>query len=464
MDLRQYSRVLLAHWPVIAASVVVCTVGAGILALTRTPIYAAHSQLFVSNGIPANLSDSYVGSLFTQQRVVSYAEIVSSPTIAKNVIEQLDLPDTVQQLQDEVDVSEPSGTVLINLTVKDTSPQRAEEIADALGQHFATFVNTLETSQGEKRSPVKVTVTSPPELPTQPISPRKSLYLLLGILLGLVLGVGWAVLREAFHRQIHGEAEAEAVADAPVLGNLLKPSSDKQWLVALSEPASAQTEAYRRLRTNLGPLGPEGGLTSLLVSSAVDGERTTEVVANLGVVLAQAGRSVILVDANLRQPKLAKFMGLFAGGLSDVLRTGLSLEAALQSAGGELPLKVLGSGLPPRNPSELLGSPRFESVLAELTRLADVVVFDAPAVLEATDAAVLARLTSGVVLVTRAGATTVDQLEEAVRSLRAVDARLLGLVMHKSGRPGPPLLRHKRLGSLGVRVALGLSTPAKRES
>jgi polysaccharide biosynthesis transport protein len=362
---------------------------------------------------------------------------VTSPAVAKSVIQQLGLPDTVQQLQNKVDVSVPIGTVLIDLTVKDRSPQRAEEIAAALGRRFSTFVNTLETSQEGRRSSVKVTVTSPPELPTQPVSPRKSLYLLLGALLGLVLGVGGAVLREAFHRQIHDNDEAEAVAGAPVLGNLLEPSRRTEPLVALSEPASARAEAYRRLRTNLGPLGSEGGLRSLVVSSAVGGEGTTEVVANLGVVLAQAGHSVVLVDANLRRPKLAVIMGLEPlGGLSKVLKNVLPLEAALQPVAGQLPLYVLGGGpvLPP-DPSVLLGSPRFESVLGDLTKLADVVILDTPALLQATDAAVLARLTSGVVLVTRSGATTVAQLEDAVRSLRAVDGRLLGLVMNASRRP-----------------------------
>jgi len=442
LDLRQYTRLLRAHWLLIATSVVVCVAGASAFAFTRTPVYEARSQLFVSNGVPANLSDAYVGSLFTQQRVVSYALLMAGPAVAQGVINDLGLPETVQQLQDKIRVSVPSGTVLIDLTVKDRSPQRAEDIAAALDRRFAGLVNTLETTQQGQKSSVKVSVTSPPQLPTQPISPRKSLFVLLGALLGLVLGVGGAVLREAFRRRIRDGDEAKAVAGVPVLGHLLKPSNDPDRLVALHDPMSGQAEAYRRLRTNLGPLGSANGLRTLVVSSVGDDDGTAEVAANLGVVLAQAGHSVLLVDANLRRPELAELMGLFAplGGLSSVLKNDLPLEMALRSVADNLPIKVLGSapllsdrsGLSDASPSDLLASPRFEAVLAELSRLADIIIFDAPPLLAATDAAVLARLTSGVLLVTRAGTTTVDQLESAVEALRAVNAKLVGLVMRRT--------------------------------
>jgi succinoglycan biosynthesis transport protein ExoP len=442
LDLRQYTRVLRAHWLLIAASVVVCTVGALVLAFTRDPIYEAQSQLFVSNGVPTNLSDAYVGSLFTQQRVVSYALLVPSPAVVEGVIKELGLPDTVSEIQNEIHVTVPTGTVVIDLTVKDRSPERAQEIAAALGRRLAVVVQTLETTQEGQKSPVKVTVTSPPELPTHPISPQKSLFGLLGVLLGFLLGLGGAVLSEVFSRKVHDGDEAEAVADAPVLGTLPEPSGDTRTLVALNDPSSPEAEAYRRIRANLG--GPPGSeeLRSIVVASAGNGEPTAVIVANLGVVLAQAGHSVVLVDANLRRPALAEIMGVFApvGGLIQVLENDLPLALALRSVAGDLPIKVLGSARLPPNPgdlfaslpSDLLGSPRCAAVLDELSKLADVVIIDAPPLLEDTDAAVLARSTSGVVLVTSVGATTVDQLESAARSLRAVNARLLGLVLRRS--------------------------------
>jgi succinoglycan biosynthesis transport protein ExoP len=440
MDLRQYARVLREHWLLIAISVVVCTVAAGLLAWSRTPIYAAQSKLFVANSIPADLSEIYAGSLFTQQRVGSYAEIVSSPPVIEAVIKQLNLPDSVGQLQGKIEAAVPLGTVLINITVKDSSPGRAKAIADAVAEQFSTFVGRLETPPGRKNPPVKVSVTSPAELPTSPISPRKRLYLSLGALLGLVLGVGGAVLREAFTRRIRREDDAAAIAGVPVLGSVAESSrASKRPLTILQDPFSAKSEAYRRLRTNLGVPGMNHGFTSIVISSAVAGEGKTLVAANLGIVFAQAGYRVVLVDGNLRRPRLAEVMRLSPRvGLTNVLADELPLEAALQSADAGLAgvsfgrLEVLASGPQPANPSELLGSQRFSTVLDYLADRADLVILDAPALLLATDAAILARMTSGVVLVTRLGSTREQQLKAATRSLRTVEAQILGLVVNQS--------------------------------
>jgi len=99
MDLKQYARVLRSHWFLIAACVGICVLVALGLAVTRTPVYSAGSQLFVSNGSSAGLNDAYAGSLFTEQRISTYAEMVSSPVVAAKVIKALDLPYSVQQLR-----------------------------------------------------------------------------------------------------------------------------------------------------------------------------------------------------------------------------------------------------------------------------------------------------------------------------------------------------------------------------
>src|SRR5919204_2905816 len=161
MDLNQYARVLRTHWVLMVLSVLACTGAAAWLAWTRTPTYAAQAQLFVStSGGPIDLSQTYQGGLFAQQRVQSYARIVASPPVAQAVIKQLGLKETVPQLQARIDASVPTDTVLIDITAKDHSPRRAKGIADAVGQRFSEFVNTLETPQGQQRSPVKVTLTS----------------------------------------------------------------------------------------------------------------------------------------------------------------------------------------------------------------------------------------------------------------------------------------------------------------
>jgi succinoglycan biosynthesis transport protein ExoP len=434
MDLNQYARVLRAHWRLIVVSILACTLAAGWLAWRRTPIYAAHAQLFVStSGGPADPSQSYQGGLFAQQRVASYARIVSSPAVAQGVIRQLGLRDSVPQLQAKIQASVPADTVLINVTAKDRSPPRAKAIADAVGRHFSAFVNALETPPGRRQSPVKVSMTSPAEVPTHPVSPRKSLALVLGGVLGFVLGIVGTVLREAFNRRIRGEDDAAAVARAPVLGSIVEdPHADGRPLVVVNDSDSVAAEAYRRLRANLRVLSVDRGVRSFVVSSAVASEGKSVIAANLGVAFAQAGSRVVLVDADLRRPRLAEMLGLSSTvGLTNVLVDDLPLEFALQNFSDGLPLEVLGRGPKPPNPSELLESPRFAAVLGALTDRVDVVIVDAPALLAVADAAMLARLTSGVILVARVASTRTEQLETAARSLHAVDGQVLGVVLNR---------------------------------
>jgi non-specific protein-tyrosine kinase len=431
MDLRQYARILRRHWVLVSLTIAVCTGAAGALAWSQPPAYAAQTQLFVSTtGAPASLSQTYQGGLFSQQRVLSYAQLVSSPAVVEGALKQLHLPDSVEHIQAEISASVPVGAVLINVTVTDRSPQRAQQIANVVGSQFSSFVRKLETPPGGN-SPVTIAVTRRAQLPTAPVSPKKPLYLLLGALLGIVLGIGFTVIREAFDTRIRDEGEVEAITGASVIGSIARdPRVRRRPLVVIDDPSSMQAEAYRRLRTNLSTVGADPRRRAFVVSSSVASEGKTLVVANLGITLAQAGHRVILVDADLRRPRLAELLGVPSGvGVTDVLVGDVSVEAALRVWREDLPLEVLPSGRQSANPSELLGSQLFEVVLEALTDRADVVILDAPALRPVTDAAVLARLTSGVILVTRMGSTRVEELEGAIRSLRAVDEEVLGVVL-----------------------------------
>jgi tyrosine-protein kinase len=434
MDLNQYVGVVRAHWIVVIASVVGCALAAGWFAWTRTPTYAAQTRLFVStSATEAEPSQTYQGGLFAQQRVQSYAPIISSPAIAQAVIEQLSLHESVPELQAKIQASVPTDTVLLNVTVNDDSPQRAAATANALAHHFSAFVDTLENPRGERQSPVRVIVTSPAAVPSDPVSPRKTLYLALGGLLGLILGIGAAVLREKLDKRIRTADDAARIARAPVLGGIAEdPEAAARPLIMVEEPASIAAEAYRRLRTNLRAVTASHDPQSFVVSSAVASEGKTLVAGNLGIAFAQAGFRVVIVDADMREPGLAGLFGLSSSvGLSAVLAGEATVETALQAWRPGLPLAVLPSGWRPSEPGDLLESPRLAGVLDALTYRADVVIVDAPALEPAADAAILARLTSGAILVTSVGSTRAERLETAARSLRAAEGRLLGVVLNR---------------------------------
>jgi polysaccharide biosynthesis transport protein len=198
MELRAYLRVLRHQWVVIVVSIVVCVGIAAGLAFATTPTYESRAQLFVSAAGSANdPGATYQSSLFSQERVLSYAQMVSSPAVLDAVINELQLDETSRELAAKVDASVPTGTVLLNLTARDSSAEQAAAIARALAEQFTKFVLRLETPPGASSSRVTVALTEPAQTPTSASSPRKAEYLAIGLVLGLVLGIVAAFIREA---------------------------------------------------------------------------------------------------------------------------------------------------------------------------------------------------------------------------------------------------------------------------
>jgi succinoglycan biosynthesis transport protein ExoP len=434
MDLKQYVRALRAHSALIVASVVVCTAAAAIYGWTREPVYAATTQLFVSTTAdPSSLSSSevYQGGLAAQSRAESYARIISSPPVAEAVVEDLGLDRSPEEIQQEISAAVPSGTVLIDVTVRDDSATGARDIARAVAEAFPPFVAELEGADpAEETPPVQVAVTAPATVPDSPESPNKALYVFGGVVLGLILGLGLAVLREVLDRRVRDSGDAEAIAGAPVLSHIpLDKGAKRRPLVVIDEPDSPQAEAYRRLRTNLRPVTIDDGRHSLLVTSAVPGEGKTLIAANLACAFAQAGHRAILVDGDLRRSQLTRMLGLDpTPGLSELL-AGDTADDALRRE-HDLPLEVLAGGASPPNPSELLDSDRFETLLGALTRRAEIVIIDSPALLPVSDAAVMARSVAAVLMVARVSSTRAEQLDIAADSLRAVGKQAIGAVLN----------------------------------
>jgi capsular exopolysaccharide synthesis family protein len=201
-------------------------------------------------------------------------------------------------------------------------------------------------------------------------------------------------------------------------------------LIAVSEPRSPISEAYRTLRTNLEFAGLDKALKTIAVTSAGVGEGKSSTLANLAVVSAQAGRKVIVVDADLRRPTIHQLFGLKNDtGLTTAMMSGTAQAALpLQTTAIE-GLSVLTSGPLPPNPAELMGSCRMDEIVASLVEEADQVFFDTPPVVAVTDAAVLATKVDGVLLVISAGKTRRELARLAVQRLQQINARLVGTVL-----------------------------------
>jgi capsular exopolysaccharide synthesis family protein len=185
---------------------------------------------------------------------------------------------------------------------------------------------------------------------------------------------------------------------------------------------------------------------SFVITSSIESEGKSTTSANLAIALADTGSRVLLVDADLRRPKIANYLGLEgAVGLTDILIGRAELQDVIQPW-GRAKLFVLPAGHIPPNPSELLGSARMEHIIAEFNRAFDVVIFDTPPLLPVTDAAILAKKVGGAIIVVAAGLAHKNQLKGAVTALENVGAPISGLVLTMLPTTGPDAYGYGRYG------------------
>ena len=201
-------------------------------------------------------------------------------------------------------------------------------------------------------------------------------------------------------------------------------------LITKISPRSPISEQYRTVRTNLQFASADEEIQTLLLTSAGPSEGKSMTTANLGVVYAQQGKKVLLIDADLRKPTIHYTFRLDnLKGLSNVLVGDIPLqEAVVPSAVQDLDL--ISCGPIPPNPSELLGSKRMQRMIAEARELYDVIIFDTPPVLAVTDAQILSAFVDGSILVVRSKSTETESAQKAVESLKAVNAKILGTVLN----------------------------------
>ncbi|MEY9964989.1 capsular exopolysaccharide synthesis family protein [Streptacidiphilus sp. MAP12-16] len=432
MDLRDYVRVLRERWRIVIACLVI-GLAAAAAAVALTPrTYTAHAQLFVATS-DVNSANAYQGGLFSQERVQSYTQIIDSPSVINGVIATLGLHTTPEQLAGQISATAPLDTVLIDIKVTDTSPQQAQAIANATASQFTTFVAGIEPTSPNGVPLVKVSAVGPSVAPTAPTSPQSTLYLGIGAVVGLALGVSGALVRAAVDTRIKTRDDIRQELGLRTLGAIPFDSSSRRTPRSADAyrdaSRSARTEAVDQLCTSIRYLGGDDPARSMVVTSALRAEGRTTTAVDLAVSLAQAGRRVILVEGDLRRPRLAELLGL-AGtiGLTDVLRGTAELDSALQDWGDGL-LRVVVSGGTAADPTELLARPALGNVLRALEARADLVLLDSPPLLPFTDGAVLAAEAGSACLVVRSGRTSRAQAHRALDCLAAVDARMLGVVL-----------------------------------
>jgi succinoglycan biosynthesis transport protein ExoP len=404
---------------------------------------------------PDDLLERVVVEAPTDSTLITISAQDSDPTlaaaIANGLAEQLiavspalggrqtDLQESIdadlEATQTQIDSTQTRIEVLNGLTER--TPEQEAELSTLSGRLItlrSTYATLLSYSSGNASN--LITVVEPAVPPVAPVSPRPLLNTLLAAVLGLLVAVGiaWVV-----HRLNDAVGDADDIQDATglsTLGAIVRMRRDGErseiyQLAALLYPRSSVAEAYRTLRTNIEFASVDAPVRTLLVTSAIPGEGKTVVASNLAVVFAQAGRSVLLVDADLRRPGSHLMFDLpNTHGLTTLLRSDDVSQDAIFQVTEQDNLRVLTTGPLPPNPAELLASQRMRVVLERLGAAADLVIVDSPPVQAVADAAILSSFLDSTVLVVEAGRSRKRAVRQAREALARADARVLGAVLN----------------------------------
>jgi capsular exopolysaccharide synthesis family protein len=321
---------------------------------------------------------------------------------------------------------------------------RPQETIDALTSEvklgeeiYASLLTQYEQVRLSEASRANsVTVSEPAVVPKKPSKPRTTLNLALGLLVGLLAGLALAFLSESLDPTLHTIGDLEAAAHLPVLGLLPMTGGlrSRRQRVVFSNPKAnpALVEAYRMVRTRILSLAADSPPRSLLVTSPEAGTGKSTVSANLGVAIAQTGRRVVIVDADLRRSSQHEIFGLpNRTGLSSVLQRETSLETALQETEYQN-LRVLTAGPQPTSPAELLGSEVAAEVIRGLNSLADLVLVDSPPILAVTDGAALLPCVDSILLVTARDQTTSRRVQAACQLVEKLGGTITGTIFNRA--------------------------------
>ncbi|MCI4065904.1 polysaccharide biosynthesis tyrosine autokinase [Micromonospora sp. R77] len=435
MDARGYLRLIRRHWWIVLVTLMAALGAAAVVTVRTPPRYVASVTFFVTTP-SQGVSTAYQGGFFVQQRVKSYADLLTSDRLAQSVVAENPLGLTADQVQSRLSTSTQPETVLLRATFTDTDQNRALKTVETLSAKFVDLVQKVETPPDQKSPLVKLEVVGGPRVTSSPVSPQPTRNLLVGGLLGLLLGLGLAVLRGLIDDRMRDAAALQRATGSPLLGEIPFEAAARSAPLIVGEAAnSARAEAVRKLRTNLRFVDVHEPARVIAVTSALQGEGKTTLSCNVAIALAEAGWRVLLIDADLRQPKVAHYLGLDSGvGLTDVLLGDVQVGDVVQRW-GDKSLLVLPSGAAPPNPSELLGSKAMADLLIALRESADIVIIDTAPMLAVTDGVVVAVQADGALLVTQQGRTSRSQVATAAAALHSVSVRLLGCVLNMAKVP-----------------------------
>jgi capsular exopolysaccharide synthesis family protein len=323
------------------------------------------------------------------------------------------------------------NTVILRVSAESDNAGEASVLANRLAETMRDYVAKIETPASGGNPLAELTIVNPANSSGAPVSPRVFRNVALGFVAGAVLGGLAIFMRERLNTRVRSASDLEDRVDIPLLGVLPQSKALADNItIDFSQGSDALIEGYRRLRTNLGFVNVDGGNLRLLVTSPAPGDGKTTVAVNLAAALAESGLRVVVVDADLRHPKVARRLLVNNQiGLTTLLRRDAGFGDVVQKTGVS-GLEVVAAGPLAPNPAELLISNRAETIFETISSLYDVVVVDSAPVGPVSDAASICRYVDSVLMVARANKTEFSELKAAASQVEKVGGRVAGIVLN----------------------------------
>lgn len=467
--------------PVVMAFTLVVSAISTVLALFKPTLYRANTVVLINRQNLASqvlgTSDASSQQTSFQQVLVTQAKLARTPSVLKQTVSQskglakaLD-QDTLRQIS-QVN-PEPNSDLLrftvdrgverdakllsvkyatayidykrkiegaaLESAINDSKASRTRSLKGgdknkALTESLSQRIEDLETRK-QLQAQNAVVVSGPQD--TKKVQPKPLRAALVGGFLGLLLGLVAALVRERFDTRVRTVRDAEALTDLPTLGRIPAAAGSGDGLVILDDAGSNAAESFRILRANLEFGIASQGIKTLMVTSATPGEGKSTTIANLAVASAIAGRSVALVDLDLRKPKIAEIFAIPHGkGVTSTIIADVEMDEVLHHVNlpgrSEGHLSVIGSGPVPPDPGEIVGSDPVKSLIDQLKQRVDLVLLDVPPMVGISDALTISQYADALVFCVKLGEAKKPELIDTVGVLGRLDCSVLGQVVTNS--------------------------------
>lgn len=431
LDLRHILRIARQYWWLVLLLTLVAG-GTAYLRSSQQPDRYSTSSRVMLLGEDSETINSYTAQMASQNLLITYSQLIESDEILQNVVAELNLPVDYVALDKQVTPRVIEDTIIIEIVVTDTDPARAAAIADATAQQFVSYIENNQSTT--LSSPVEVSATA--RVPDAPFEPNPTTAALLGAFVGLLLGIALVAVLEFLDNTVKPGQDLQNITSSPLLATIpqlagVKPGGHQVFTVA--QPRSSAAEAMRMLRTNLDFAAASSDVSRLVVSSSNPGEGKSTIAANMGVIVAQGGKKVVVIDADLRRPTQHRIFGVPGDeGLTTLLTNPDQHWSSVARKVAVGNLSLIASGPIPPNPFDLVSSQRFIKLLETIGKEVDLIIVDSPPILAASDALAIAAHTDGMVMVCFSNKTRLDSLHHSTQAIKQGGIRLIGVVLNRT--------------------------------